>query len=115
VRGVKFVHIGDAGATENLVEPCRGADALVIEATYTSDEADLATRFGHLTATQAAELAAEAEVQNLFLVHISRRHDARDLLREARAIFPNTVVPRDLDQYRITRGSVERTVRNRGD
>ena len=113
-RGTKYVHIGDAGATENLVEPCRNADALVIEATYGSDEAEMAARFGHLTATQAAELAREANVAHLFLVHISRRHNARDLLREARAIFPNTTVPHDLDQYRITRSAVERTARERG-
>ncbi len=113
-RGTKYVHIGDAGATANLVEPCRDADALVIEATYASDEADMAARFGHLTATQAAELAREANVAHLFLVHISRRHNARDLLREARAIFPNTVVPRDLDQYRISKRKVERTARERG-
>lgn len=113
-RGTKYVHIGDAGATANLVEPCREADALVIEATYASDEADMAARFGHLTATQAAELAREANVAHLFLVHISRRHNARDLLREARAIFPNTVVPRDLDQYRISKRKVERTARERG-
>ncbi len=115
VRGVKYVHIGDAGATANLVEACRDSDALVIESTYTSDEADMAARFGHLTAAQAAGLAVEANVAHLFLVHISRRHDARDLLREACAIFPNTIVPRDLDQYRITRGDVERTARYRGD
>ncbi len=114
IRGTKYVHIGDAGATGNLVEVCRAADALVIEATYTSAEADLAARFGHLTAAQAAELAAEANVANLFLVHISRRHNARDLAREARTIFPNTIVPRDLDQYRITREGVERTARYRG-
>ena len=114
VRGTKFVHIGDAGATASLVEACRDADALVIEATYSSDEADMAARFGHLTATQAAELAVQANVANLFLVHISRRHNARALLREARAIFPSTIVPRDLDQYRITRGSVERTACYRG-
>jgi ribonuclease Z len=108
ISGVKYVHIGDAGRTDNLVEVCRDADALVIEATYTSVESDMAARFGHLTAAQAAELAVAANVANLFLVHISRRYSERDILREARAIFPNTIVPRDLDHYRITRGQVER-------
>jgi len=113
-RGTKLVHIGDAGATTNLVDVCRDADALIIEATYGSEEADMATRFGHLTAAQAAELAAEAQVGHLFLVHISRRYSARQILREARAIFPRTTVPRDLDQYRVSKGRVERTVRHRG-
>lgn len=113
-RGTKYVHVGDAGETSNLVEVCRGADALVIEATYNSDEEELAARFGHLTAAQAARLAVEAEVEHLFLVHISRRHSARDILREARRIFPRSTVPRDLDQYRISRDRVERVARQGG-
>ncbi len=108
VRGTKLAFVGDAGRTDDLVEVCRDADALVIEATYTSDEADLAARFGHLTAAQGARLAAEANVGHLFLVHISRRHSEREILREAEAIFPNTTVPRDLDSYRIARSKVER-------
>jgi len=108
IKGTKFVHVGDAGRTDDLVEVCRGADALVIEATYASQEAEMAARFGHLTATQAAELAANAHVGHLFLVHLSRRYRARDIAREARAIFPNTTVPRDLDRYRVTKGVIER-------
>jgi len=91
-----------------LVEVCRDADALVIESTYASCEAEMALRFGHLTATQAAELAAAAGVGQLFLVHLSRRYSERDIAREARAIFPDTIVPRDLDAYRIVRGTVEK-------
>ncbi|MFH1086714.1 MAG: ribonuclease Z [Chloroflexota bacterium] len=101
--GVKVVHVGDAGRIDSLVEVCREADALIIEATYLSIEDEMANRFGHLTAAQAAELAAAAQVKSLFLVHISRRHAEWQVLREARAIFPNTYVPDDLDHYRITR------------
>lgn len=108
IEGTKLVHVGDAGRTDDLVEICRDADALVIESTYASCEAEMAQRFGHLTATQAAELAAAAKVRNLFLVHLSRRYSERDIAREARAIFPNAIVPRDLEAYRITRESVEK-------
>jgi ribonuclease Z len=106
--GTKLVHVGDAGRTDDLVEACRDADALVIEATYTMLEADMAARFGHLTARQAAELAVAANVKNLFLVHLSRRYSEWDIAREARAVFANTIVPRDLDHYRITREAVEK-------
>jgi len=108
LQGIKVVHVGDAGRTRNLTEVCQDADALVIEATYLSREADMASRFGHLTAAQAAELAVRANVKHLFLVHISRRYSERDIRREARAIFPNTTVPRDLDMYRITKGGAEK-------
>ncbi len=113
VPGLKYVHVGDAGRTDNLVEICRGADALVIEATYLEEEADLARRFGHLTARQAAELAVEADVRQLFLVHISRRYAEREVRREARAVFPGAIVPRDLDVYRISRESIEKVPRER--
>lgn len=108
IRGAKLVHVGDAGRTDNLVEVCRDADALIIEATYLHREAEMAARFGHLTARQAAELAAEAGVRTLFLVHISRRYSERDIAEEARAIFPNAVVPRDLDHYIIGKDGAER-------
>ena len=101
--GTKFVFIGDTGRIDNLLEPAREADALVIEATYTDLEADVAREFGHLTARQAAELAVAANVQHLILNHISRRYSEREILDEATPIFPNTTVARDLDHFQIRR------------
>jgi ribonuclease Z len=105
--GTKLVHVGDAGRTDNLVEAAQGADALVIEATYTSRDQEMAARFGHLTARQAAELAVKANVGALFLVHLSRRYSEHEVLREARAVFDHSYVPRDLDMYRILRSQVQ--------
>jgi len=107
IDGVRLVHVGDAGRTDNLMEVCQGADALVIESTYVDRDADMADRFGHLTAARAARLARDAGVANLLLVHISRRYSEREILREAQEIFPNTIVPRDLDHFRVTRGRVD--------
>ena len=101
--GTKFVFVGDTARTDNLMEAARDADALVIEATYTSLEADVAREFGHLTARQAAELAEAAGVQHLILNHISRRYSEREIQDEARPIFPETIVARDLDHYQIRR------------
>ena len=80
------------------------ADALVIESTYAAHEAEMAARFGHLTVTQAAELAVAADVGHLFLVHISRRYSAREIVRQARQIFARSTVPSDLDHYRVAKG-----------
>jgi ribonuclease Z len=104
-RGTKFVFVGDTSRTDNLVEHVRGADALVIEATYTALETDVAREFGHLTARQAARLAAEAGVGHLILHHISRRYGEREILEEAAPIFGATVVARDLDHYQIRRSA----------
>jgi ribonuclease Z len=102
-RGTKFVFIGDASRSDDLVEPVHDADALVIEATYTTLEADVAREFGHLTCRQAAELAAAANVQHLILHHISRRYSEREILDEALPIFANTIVARDLDHFEVRR------------
>jgi ribonuclease Z len=111
--GTKFVFVGDASRVDDLVEPTRDADALVIEATYTSLEADVAREFGHLTARQAAELAKEAGVRHLILHHISRRYAEREIMEEASPIFPNTTVARDLDRFQIRRdGPLARVARD---
>ncbi|HNS51362.1 MAG TPA: ribonuclease Z [Anaerolineae bacterium] len=102
--GTKLAFVGDAARVDDLVEPVRGADALVIEATYTSLEADIAREFGHLTARQAAELATAAGVQHLVLHHISRRYSEHEILEEAVPIFANTTVARDMDRFQVRRG-----------
>ncbi len=106
--GTKYVHIGDVGRTDNLLEIVRGADALVMEATYTEEEGQMAVDFGHMTAARAATLARDAGVRHLILTHLSRRYSERDIRTEARAIFPNTFVARDLDHFQITREGVVR-------
>jgi ribonuclease Z len=103
IGGTKLVFVGDAGQTDNLVEPARDADALVIESTYLDEERGLAREFGHLTARQAAELARQANVRHLILTHLSRRYSCQQVLDEARAIFPDTTVARDFDCFRVMR------------
>jgi ribonuclease Z len=102
-QGTRFVHVGDVGRTEDLVEVCQGADGLVIEATYLDNEADMAREFAHLTAKQAAELAVQAGVKQLILTHVSRRYRERDVIAEAQAICPGAVVARDFDLFQIKR------------
>jgi ribonuclease Z len=107
-RRAALAHVGDSGEAESLVDAVRGADMLVIEATYVERDLDLAKQFHHLTAAQAARLAREAEVHQLVLTHLSRRYRESDILEEAEAIMPNTLVARDLDHFRVLRGHVER-------
>ena len=102
-RGARLVHVGDSASTEELLEPCRDADGLVIEATYLEAEQDLAREFGHLTARQAAELAKQAGVGHLYLTHISRRYREKDVLDEALTMFPSVSVVRDFDRFQIKR------------
>jgi ribonuclease Z len=102
-KGTRLIHVGDCARTDNLIEVCDKADGLVIEATYLQAEENLAREFGHLTAREAARLARDAEVGQLFLTHISRRYKDREILDEAREIFPQVNVVRDFDTFQIRR------------
>lgn len=101
--GTRLVVIGDVGETASLVEVCRGADALVIEATYLEPEADMARQFAHMTAHKAAELASQAGVGQLILTHLSRRYRDKEVAQEAQSVFANTQVARDFDTFTIKR------------
>ena len=99
--GLRMVHIGDTGRTDDLVAPCQGVDMLVIESTYMEEESDMAKKYSHLTAKMAAELAVKAGVGQLILTHLSRRYREKDVLAEAQGIFPNVRVARDFDVFSV--------------
>lgn len=99
--GTRLVITGDTGETESLMEVCRDVDGLVIEATYLQEEEEMARQFSHLTAADAARLAVQAGVRQLFLTHFSRRYREKDILTEAQSIFPSVILARDLDQYQV--------------
>jgi ribonuclease Z len=102
-KGTKLVIVGDSGKTDNLIDICKDADALVVESTYLDEDAEMAAQFSHLTARQGAELAIKANVKQLILTHISRRYREKDVIKEAQALFPNVVVARDFDTFQIKR------------
>src|SRR5437763_15442099 len=99
--GASLAVIGDAGEIDSLIEPVRGADALVIEATFLETDAGLAAERGHLTAGEAGRLAAAADVGALYLTHISGRYDAAEITAEAGALFPKVSVVGDFDRASV--------------
>lgn len=101
--GTRLVVIGDVGDPSSLSDICRDADALVIEATYLEEEAEMARHFGHMTARRSAELARACNVRQLFLTHVSRRYREKDILAEAQPVFENTIVARDFDVHPVKR------------
>lgn len=95
--GRKLVVSADTAYSRDVVEAARGANVLVHEATFAEEERERARETLHSTAADAAEVAREAEVGLLALTHLSNRYFGGEIEREAQAVFPNTVVPRDLD------------------
>ena len=100
-RGRKLVLTGDTVPSETTRAMAHGADLLVHEATFATEEADRAAETGHSTARGAAELAAAAEVVMLALTHVSPRYPPDELRAEAREVFDATIVPRDFDRVEI--------------
>jgi ribonuclease Z len=95
--GQSMALVMDTGLCDAAVTLARGVDLLVSEATFSSDDADLARRYRHLTAADAARVARDAGARRLVLTHFSQRYpDTRVLVDEAAAIFPEVIAARDL-------------------
>ena len=92
---------GDTQPCESTAEAAEGAELLVHDASFAAAEAERAAETGHSTALGAAELAADAGVGMLALVHVSSRHFIPDILAEAQEAFADTIAPRDFDLVEI--------------
>jgi ribonuclease Z len=99
--GRKLVITGDTAPSPHVVQAAHEADLLVHEATFAAEEKERARETMHATAADAAEVAKLAGVKALALTHVGPRYFGPDLADEARAIFPETVVPRDFDVVEV--------------
>jgi ribonuclease Z len=100
-RGRRIVYTGDTAPCQATEVFAHEADLLVHEATFLDDELARARETGHSTARQAAEVASAAGVKLLALTHLSTRYFPRDIRDEARAVFADTLVPRDFDTIEV--------------
>jgi len=100
-QGRKLVITGDTSPCEMTRIAAHAAQLLVHDGTFAIEESTRAAETGHSTARDAAQLAVDAEVGMLAIVHVSSRYNVSAVLGEARDAFPNTVAPRDFDLVEI--------------
>jgi ribonuclease Z len=100
--GQSFAFVMDTAVCDAASRLAEGVDLLVSESTFLTSEAELAAAWGHLTAADAARIAAGAGARRLVLTHFSQRHSDEGLfLDEALPIFPDSVAARDLTRIDV--------------
>jgi ribonuclease Z len=100
--GQSFAFVMDTAVCDGANRLAEGVDLLVSESTFLTTEAELASAWGHLTAADAARIAAAAGARRLVLTHFSQRHSDENLfLQEAQPIFPESVAARDLTRIEV--------------
>ncbi len=115
VDDVSYFQKGDVFAIVIDTLPCPGAlkaakeaTILLCESTYLKEHAHLAKEYLHMTAEEAATIAKKAGVKLLVLTHFSARYQELDgFEREARALFPSTIVADDLKVIPFPKKSVK--------
>jgi ribonuclease Z len=90
---MSYAYCSDTMYDERVARSVEGVNTIYHEATYTESYFEKARARGHSTAAEAARIAKMAGAERLVLGHFSKRyHDESEHLKEAQAIFPNTVI-----------------------
>ncbi|MFF3558737.1 ribonuclease Z [Streptomyces sp. NPDC002574] len=104
--GQRFGFVMDTRLCDAVYALADGCDLLVIESTFLDEDTSLAEEHGHLTAGQAARVAAESGVRHLVLTHFSQRYtDPEAFERQARAagFTAELTVAQDLGRVPVPR------------
>ena len=96
-KGIKLTYTTDTRPTDSILKNAADSDLFICEGMYGEDDkADKAKGYKHMTFREAAVLARNANVQEMWLTHYSpslvRPDDYMDKVRE---IFPNAFSVKD--------------------
>lgn len=96
-RGLKVTYCTDTRPTKSIVENAIGSDLLILEGMYGEpDKLVKAKEHKHMTMYEAAEIAKESNVPELWLTHYSPSlTHPEEYLGETRKIFPQTIAAKD--------------------
>jgi ribonuclease Z len=93
-KGSRLAFVTDTAWSDQsrpgLLKLAHRARRLYCDCFYAQDQIKHAEKYRHMTATQAAEFARAARVDELVLIHFAKRYEGHyhALIEEARAIFP---------------------------
>jgi len=96
-RGIKLTYCTDTRPAESLVKNAAGSDLLICEGMYAEPEKlAKAKQYKHMTFYEAAQVAKEAAVKEMWLTHFSPSLiRAEDYMPKVREIFQNAYLGKD--------------------
>lgn len=96
-KGIKLTYCTDTRPTESIVRHAQGADLFVCEGMYGEKEkASKAVEYKHMTFYEAAKIAREAKVKEMWLTHYSPSLTRpEEFMNDVRKIFPNAIAGKD--------------------
>ncbi|MBR1865645.1 MAG: ribonuclease Z [Lachnospiraceae bacterium] len=96
-KGIKLTYCTDTRPTKSIVRNAKDSDLFICEGMYAEpDKEGKAREYKHMTFYEAAQIAKEAEVREMWLTHYSPSLvHPQDYESKVRTIFPNTIVAKD--------------------
>ena len=96
-KGIKVTYSTDTRPTRSIAEHAAGSDLFICEGMYAEKEKEAKARqYKHMTFYEAARLAREAEVKELWLTHFSPSLiRGEDYMPKVQEIFPAASLGRD--------------------
>ncbi len=102
--GRKISYVTDTMYLPSIAKEVQGSDLLFCEGMFEKAFEDQAAEKKHMTSTQAAQIAKDAQVDKMALIHYSPRYtdfELKVLLDEAKEVFPNTILSKDRMSFEI--------------
>lgn len=96
-KGLKVTYCTDTRPTDSIRENAKGSDLFICEGMYgEKDKLKKAKEYKHMTFYEAAELAKEAHVKEMWLTHYSPSLNYPEEYMDAvKEIFPNSIAAKD--------------------
>ena len=96
-KGIKLTYTTDSRPTDSIVENAKGSDLFICEGMYgEKDKLKKAREYKHMTFYEAAKMAKDANVAQMWLTHYSPSLvNPMEFMQDTKKIFPHTIAAKD--------------------